>query len=173
MVDTKLQDIIFYDDILSEQSMSYMSEREAWPLLGIRAKQDAPDTALETIYQEILNYTKSHTSHFQVFKRSKVPLRYHYSNNERIAPIVVIPDVGYVILHSEEHLEMPLGIHGYDNTAPEMRAIFVAKGPTIKQQVTLPPFYNIEVYSLISHLLGLVPSENNATLSVSEFIKSL
>jgi hypothetical protein len=48
------------------------------------------------------------------------------------------------------------GNHGYDPMrVPDMKAIFMAVGPDIKQSVTLPSFENVNVYPLIAHILGL------------------
>jgi hypothetical protein len=41
---------------------------------------------------------------------------------------------------------------------PSMRAIFLATGPGIKRGLTIAPFENIHVYSLMTDLLGIVPA---------------
>ncbi|KAI8094959.1 alkaline-phosphatase-like protein [Gilbertella persicaria] len=167
--------LIFYDHILSPLSESYLSEREAWPLLGLRPKPDAPSHALDQIYQEIQDYIQLHPNpHFKVYRRQEMPARFHYNATERIAPIVLIPDVGYSIIRSNEFKPTekkpyysPRGIHGYDNLAPEMRAIFAARGPKLTQYqagTIVKPFFNVEMYRFLTSLLNLTPAPNNATL---------
>ncbi|KAI9301998.1 alkaline-phosphatase-like protein [Cunninghamella echinulata] len=179
MAQTHKSRVIYYDDIISPQSRSYLMDREAWPLLNLRPKENAPPYAVEQIYNEFMNYTKQHNdTHFRVYLREDVPDQYHYSNNQRIAPIVVIPDVGYSFaLHSEFNNTAdgdyrPRGIHGYDNFAYEMRAIFMARGPRVERKwgrgAILKPFQNTEVYHFVADLLNLEPSPNNCTLC-SEF----
>jgi hypothetical protein len=68
-----------------------------------------------------------------------MPERYHFSNNERIAPLWVIPKTGWAVVEKpdfdaveglkEGKVFHPRGIHGYDHEHPLMRAIFVARGP--------------------------------------------
>ena len=33
----------------------------------------------------------------RVYKKQDLPVRYHYSNHKRIAPIIAVPDIGWVI----------------------------------------------------------------------------
>lgn len=167
--------LIFYDKILSKESMSFLREREAWPLLGLRPKDDAPEYAIDQIYNEILDYTQRNKDpHFQFYKRQDIPARFHYNSTERIAPIVIIPDVGYSIIHSTDFdpnsgkMYRPAGIHGFDNLALEMRAIFAARGPKIEKQYAtgsvVEPFFNIEMYRFLTTLLDLTPAPSNTTL---------
>jgi predicted AlkP superfamily pyrophosphatase or phosphodiesterase len=160
---------IYYDHILSPESISYLTEREAWPLLGLRVRADAPELALDQIYSEIIQYTKEvENPHFQVFKRQDIPARFHYNSTERIAPIVLLPDVGYAIVKSTDKGNPPKGIHGYDNMSYEMRAIFAARGPKIDASYSsgtvVSPFYNTEMYRFLTSLLDLEPAPSNATL---------
>ncbi|CEP07126.1 hypothetical protein [Parasitella parasitica] len=168
--------LIYYDKIISAESESYLRKREAWPLLGLRPKDDAPEFAIDQIYSEILQYIKENENpHFQVYKRKDMPARFHYNSTERIAPIVLIPDVNYSIIRSTDYDQnsekpySPRGIHGYDNMALEMRAIFAARGPSIEEAyipgTVLSPFYNVELYRFLTNILDLDPAPNNATLN--------
>ncbi|CAO3596337.1 unnamed protein product [Absidia cylindrospora] len=181
MAATHKSRVIYYDDILSEESLSYLMQREAWPLLNLRPKEDAPPHATQQIYEELLNYTQLYQqdAHFRVYLRQDVPSHYHYSNNDRITPIVVIPDVGYSFaLHEEFDISLgkdyrPRGIHGYDNNAMEMRAIFMARGTQVERKwgrgAMVKPFQNTEVYEFVASLLNLDPSPNNCTLCNGDF----
>ncbi|KAI9317906.1 alkaline-phosphatase-like protein [Dichotomocladium elegans] len=174
MAQTHKSRLIFYDDILSKQSMSYLQEREAWPLLSLRPREDAPPHAVQQIYSELASSARlTPEPHFQVYLRDDVPERFHYRATERIAPIVVIPDVGYSIITrsdfnvSSDKDYRPRGIHGYDNMAVEMRAIFMARGPRIShwydKGTVLAPFVNVEVYSFLTRIMNLDPAPNNGT----------
>ncbi|KAG8992013.1 hypothetical protein FRB90_001117, partial [Tulasnella sp. 427] len=110
---------------------------------------------------------------------------YHYSDNIRIAPIYVVPRVGWALTHRDEHLvEMggsyePKGNHGYDPDDPAMHAIFVADGPfsasTKAKQASkstssdtgkplvMEGFQNVEIYGLVMKLLGLNGAPTNGT----------
>lgn len=176
MAATDKSRLIFYDHILSKESESFLRDREAWPLLGLRPKQDAPDYALDQIYTEIQQYVQQNQPvPFQVFKRDEMPARFHYNTTDRIAPILIIPDVGYSIIRSTDYdinggLDYrPRGIHGYDNLALEMRAIFAARGPQVGKHYSagtvVEPFLNTEMYKFLTTLLDLEAAPNNSTLN--------
>jgi predicted AlkP superfamily pyrophosphatase or phosphodiesterase len=59
---------------------------------------------------------------------------------------------------------MPRGNHGYDDTLPSMRAIFIAHGPAFRRGMTVPPFRNIHVYPLLAAVLGLDPAPTDGSL---------
>ena len=57
------------------------------------------------------------------------------------------------------------GEHGYDNAYMSMKAIFMARGPDFKQGYhTSRPISNLDIYPLISHILGINPAPNNGSL---------
>jgi predicted AlkP superfamily pyrophosphatase or phosphodiesterase len=59
-----------------------------------------------------------------------------------------------VVVHPPKHNEDG-GAHGYDNDAPEMRALFIASGPAIKPIGKIPTFDNVDVAPLLRDLIGL------------------
>lgn len=173
MTETKDSKLIYYDDILSDNVLKHVRNREALPLLDLRPSPGAPEDTVKKIYDELYNYTQTATEpHFQVYLREDVPDRYHYKHSERITPIVAIPEVGYsFVTHAEVDKKGGFkkgGNHGYDNLADDMRAIFMAKGPKIdrvfKSGTILAPFFNIEVYNLLTELLNMDAAPNNGTL---------
>ncbi|KAI8643750.1 alkaline-phosphatase-like protein [Parasitella parasitica] len=173
MAETQESKLIFYDDILTDDVLQHVRNREALPLLDLRPSPDAPKDTVKEIYNQLYNYTQTHSdAHFEVFLRENVPERFHYSHSERITPIVAIPEVGYTFITHEEFEKKggfkKGGNHGYDNLADDMRAIFMAKGPKInrsyKSGTILAPFFNIEVYGLLTELLNIDAAPNNGTL---------
>ncbi|KAI9023098.1 alkaline-phosphatase-like protein [Phycomyces nitens] len=174
MAATHSSQLIYYDDIIPHNLLPYL-EREAWPLLSLRPVEGAPLDIIEIVYEALYLYTQSvDEPHFQVYLRQDVPERFHYNSTERIAPIVTIPDPGYsFVTHKDFDPSLgkeyrPRGMHGYDNMAVEMRAIFMARGPTVESEyepgMVLAPFQNIEVYEFITHIMDLKPAPNNGTL---------
>lgn len=104
--------------------------------------------------------------HWQVYRKSEVPARFHFGQNPRIPAIVLIPDPGYMITtHAQFAVSPPHGgEHGYDNSVPDMGALFVAAGPSFRRGVTVAPFQNVHVYDLVCHILGLTPAPNDGSL---------
>lgn len=64
-------------------------------------------------------------------------------------------------------VHVPLGEHGYDNDDPQMRALFVARGPAFKQHLTVPVLDSINVYALLAKLLGVQPLQNEGSLEAT------
>ena len=57
------------------------------------------------------------------------------------------------------------GSHGYDPALPSMRAVFIAHGPAFRAGTALPPFDNVDVYPLLTHLLGIPAAPNDGSLA--------
>jgi predicted AlkP superfamily pyrophosphatase or phosphodiesterase len=106
--------------------------------------------------------------HLKVYRKSEIPVRYHYRAHSRIQPIVAVADEGWMVttraIASRAGGRMSRGMHGYPPDVPSMRAIFLARGPEFKQGVVVEPFQNIHLYELIAHLLRLTPAPNDGVL---------
>ncbi|HJM47511.1 MAG TPA: alkaline phosphatase family protein, partial [Candidatus Marinimicrobia bacterium] len=64
------------------------------------------------------------------------------------------------------------GAHGYDPIHTSMHGIFIASGPAFKNNFIVNSFQNIHLYDLISHILGINPTENDGSLdSISVILK--
>jgi len=138
MASTSRERLIYIDDIID---MSLIEHTDGWPLYGLRPYENVNLTALyETLLLETLADQAKGKKHWDVYLRDKnMPARWHFSNNNRIAPLWVVPETGYAIVTREEYdvntnkgRYEPAGLHGYDNLHPLMRAIFVAKGPAFR-----------------------------------------
>ncbi|MEJ2789836.1 MULTISPECIES: ectonucleotide pyrophosphatase/phosphodiesterase [unclassified Pseudoxanthomonas] len=106
--------------------------------------------------------------HYQCWRKQDLPVRWHYGRHPRVPAIVCQFDEGWNALPAEQLQRVPKdrlnrGSHGYDNTLPSMRAVFVAAGPSFRRGATLPAFDNVDVYPLLATLLGLAPARNDGT----------
>lgn len=106
--------------------------------------------------------------HMQCWDKTRIPARFVYGSNPRVPQLVCLADVGWRITTTEYQARKlrsggkpSLGEHGYDNTAPAMQALFLAHGPAFRQGETLPPISNVDVYPLMTHLLGVTPMKND------------
>ncbi|KAJ1776608.1 hypothetical protein LPJ54_002958 [Coemansia sp. RSA 1824] len=131
---------VYIDDIIDE---SKIIDVYNWPLGGIQPKDpsDVPE-----IYQNLTR--ASHGQPWQVYLRNDIPERFHYNHSSRVAPIYVIPEVPYYITtRAKDKMQSPgsestIGVHGYDNMHPLMRATFVAAGPAFRSRNNAPMLYN-------------------------------
>ncbi|MCB1023848.1 MAG: alkaline phosphatase family protein [Acidobacteria bacterium] len=109
----------------------------------------------------------------KIYRKSEIPARYRFRDNRRIAPLLVLPDEGWVLttraryekMKTDGKLETVRGSHGYDNQLESMRALFIGHGDAFKKGFVSEPFQNIEVYNLMCEILGLTPAKNDGNLS--------
>ncbi|RAK51054.1 ectonucleotide pyrophosphatase/phosphodiesterase [Phenylobacterium deserti] len=105
-------------------------------------------------------------AHMQCWRKAEIPARYLYGKHSRVPPYFCLPDTGweittraYAATHRTDH-----GNHGYDPFAPEMRALFLAKGPGFRRGARPPVFDNVDVYPVLARLAGVRPEPNDGDL---------
>lgn len=102
--------------------------------------------------------------HMTCWDKTRVPARLAYGSNPRVPQLLCLADVGWRISSSDymaKKKSISQGEHGYDNEAPEMRALFVAHGPAFRQGAQVPSFPNVDVYPLMTHLLDVRAAAND------------
>jgi predicted AlkP superfamily pyrophosphatase or phosphodiesterase len=93
--------------------------------------------------------------HMTCWRKENIPARFHYGTNPRIPPILCLAEDGWTIAKTAPTAPSTGGNHGYDNSAPDMAALFVANGPAFVAGRRLPAFDNVAVAPLLRDLLGL------------------
>lgn len=129
----------------------------------------APVTAIwnqtenkETVYSHL----KEAEDNYTVYLKEDLPEQYGYKNHRRVPDVVLIADPGYTVTSRSRMAngEISVGSHGYNNQVPDMHGIFIAKGPSIKEDLQIGPVQNIHLYELMSHLLNIEPAANDGSL---------
>jgi predicted AlkP superfamily pyrophosphatase or phosphodiesterase len=110
-------------------------------------------------YLEMISL-KVDSSLIKVYKKNDLPKTYHFSEQDdiygRIGDIVLIAEAPYYFTNKKV-----AGAHGYDPLkVKEMRAMFMAVGPNIKEGEYLLPFDNVDVYPFIAKILNLEINQN-------------
>ncbi|KAG6845600.1 hypothetical protein H0H87_006653 [Tephrocybe sp. NHM501043] len=186
MTDTSHPEPVYLDDILGVQGLQDIEHEDGWPAMGLRFRPGSN----ETHYLELLlKAAEENSEKFAVYTHETMPERYHFANNERIAPIYVVPKIGYILTTIEEgDTGMSKGNHGYDNNELSMHAMFIAHGPfstdvkalhqsglkpqtgdhwhsTLSNTYIMERFPNVEIYNLVIKLLGIeeYAAPNNGT----------
>ncbi|KAF2790939.1 Phosphodiest-domain-containing protein [Melanomma pulvis-pyrius CBS 109.77] len=170
MATTDVDRLIQLEDLIDPNELEHI---DGWPLYGLRPKK--PED-LNRLHKQLVEKAKTNPN-IEVYLRDvDMPERYHFSNNERIAPLWIVPKAGWAIVDKSEfdvvegkkknEVYHPRGLHGYDHEHPLMRAIFVARGPAFphKPNSRMEPFQNIELYNIICDSIGVEPVPNNGTL---------
>jgi len=146
MATTDTSRLIQLEDLVDPAELEHI---DGWPSFGLRPKKNSE---LERLHKQIIDRAQNMTG-VEVYRRdTDMPERYHFSRNERIAPLWIIPRAGWAILSKADgnveemkqkgDVYHPRGVHGYDHEHPLMRAIFVARGPAFphKPNSRVEPF---------------------------------
>ena len=130
-----------------------------------------PTTRNQTALYEQLK--RKADQNIEVYRKEDIPAEWHYKNNNRIAPIILVAKAGWRVVLDRDIFERAtsrgfrLGLHGYSNDHPDMFATFIAQGPSFMSNITLPPFESIVIYNIIMHCLGLPATQANATIDIA------
>ena len=102
--------------------------------------------------------------HMQCWDKTRIPARLHYGSNPRVPQVVCLAETGWRITTTDYQAKhqgkISIGEHGYDNADPRMGALFIAHGPSFQAGLRYPVFPNVDVYPLMTHLLG-IPADKN------------
>lgn len=103
--------------------------------------------------------------HMQCWDKHNMPARFAYGQHPRVPQVVCLANAHWRITTTgyaaDRKGRISLGQHGFDNADPLMQAIFIAHGPAFRTGATVPAFPNVDVYPLMTHLLGLPPAAND------------
>ncbi|KAL0960766.1 hypothetical protein HGRIS_005788 [Hohenbuehelia grisea] len=182
MTDTSHPELVYMDEILGADGLREIAHEDGWPSMGLRFRPEAN----ESFYLErLLAAADANPGKFNVYTHETMPQRWHFANHKRIAPIYVVPKIGYALTtKAEGNVGMSKGNHGYDNADRTMHAMFVAHGPfsavvkavhqhksgffkgllrrpnkgwhsTSDDTYVMDGFQNVEIYNLVMKLLGI------------------
>lgn len=127
------------------------------PVWSILPNEGLDDVVYESLKNASLNLS------FEVYKKEDIPEVYHYQNNRRIMPILVVSNDHWDILPYTPYppTQPVTGNHGYNNSLTDMHPFFMAIGPDFKSNYLSTPFRNIDIYPLVCCLIGIQPMPNN------------
>ncbi len=132
-------------------------------LAGFNPKDGSAQAA--TDFAAIERQLEQPQQHMRCWDKTRVPARLVYGSHPRVPRLLCLADVGWRITttdYAASHKgDVSLGEHGYDNAEPLMQALFVAHGPAFRVGAKVPAFPNVDVYPLMTHLLGLPAAAND------------
>src|SRR3954469_4214401 len=116
-------------------------------------------------------YRRLHGKHpkLAIYKRQDVPERLHFRDNARIPAIVGIPADGWAATTGQRltQEELHVGAHGFEPTTPDMGALLVAAGGSLRSGLVVAPFDNVNVYDLLCRILQIRPAKNDGREQVT------
>ncbi|KAH7646138.1 ectonucleotide pyrophosphatase/phosphodiesterase-like protein [Dermatophagoides farinae] len=109
------------------------------------------------------NQKRKTTATFRVYSKQQIPKRFQYRSNRRIFDYLLIANEGWSLYKTIEEkwkAESSYGQHGYDNRLNIMRPLFIAFGPSFKEQYYHHNrFINVDLYPLMLKLLNINPNQ--------------
>lgn len=111
---------------------------------------------IESTYNALVKEAKS--KGYKVYLKGNMPAYLHYGTKDdwhnHIGDILLIPQYPHVFQLGKWKINP--GFHGYDvRTVKAMEATFYAWGPAFKKYLKIAPFENVNVYPIVTHILGL------------------
>ena len=102
---------------------------------------------------------KKEAKDYDVYLRDNMPAHLHSAKGDdwhnRVGDITLLPH--YPKLFNLYNHKLDKGQHGYDPaTVKDVQAIFYAWGPAFKQHTRIDPFPNVDIYPLVTRVLGLI-----------------
>ncbi|XP_076608310.1 ectonucleotide pyrophosphatase/phosphodiesterase family member 7-like [Chaetodon auriga] len=116
---------------------------------------------------KVYNALKGAHPHLHVYKKEEMPENLHFSKNDRILPIILWADPGYLI-NGYFPVQFNKGEHGYDNKEMDMKPFFRAVGPSFHKNLEVGPFETVNIYPLMCHILNIHPEVNDGDLKLVE-----
>lgn len=112
--------------------------------------------------QKTYDGLKKDSKDYDVYLREDMPAHLHSSKTDdwhnRIGDIVLLPH--YPKMFNIYNKKLDRGQHGFDPaTVKDVHAIFFAWGPAFKPHTQIQPFPNVDIYPLITQILGLTYTE--------------
>lgn len=103
--------------------------------------------------------------YMRCYRKGALPARLEYGKNPRVPAFVCLADTGWIIRATPpkdpDVAASHGGNHGWDNMAPEMRAVFIANGPAFMAGKAMADFDNVDVEPMLRQIIGL-PAHDEA-----------
>ena len=106
----------------------------------------------------------------RAWARDNIPERYRFGAHHRVPDVLAEADPGWMISSAPflAQRHPPRGMHGWDPAHGEQHGIFLAHGPAFAPGSQSPAMRSIDIYALLTHLLGLEPAEHEGSLKPFE-----
>ncbi|CAJ1951620.1 unnamed protein product [Sphenostylis stenocarpa] len=166
--DTKL---VFLDDLAPWVHIPRDWVHYFTPLLAIRPPPSVDPAYVVAKMNEGLSSGKvENGGRLKVYLKEDLPERLHYSDSDRITPVIGLADEGFKVEQNRTGKKECGGAHGYDNAFFSMRTIFIGHGPRFARGKKIPSFENVQIYNLITSILDIKGAPNDGSASFPDSV---
>jgi predicted AlkP superfamily pyrophosphatase or phosphodiesterase len=108
------------------------------------------------------NKLKKQEKDFTAYLKTNMPQHLHYGKTDdimdHIGDILLVPKWPFVFNFSKSKSDR--GAHGFDpSLVKDMHAVFYAWGPAFRSNLQIPSFQNVDIYPVVTKILGLTYSD--------------
>lgn len=107
MTDMSHPELVYLDDILGADAYNTIAHVDGWPCMGLRFDSSANVTRIVNV---LTKAAERDPGKFAVYTHETMPEQYHFTNSDRIAPIYVVPQIGYVLTNHKDGDDMSKGV---------------------------------------------------------------
>lgn len=137
-------------------------------LATVQVECDATVSGLRALNGDVAGVLRAFAKlqHGRAYRTADLPARFHVTENPRNPDVWIVPEEGWEI-YSRAKFDLYRdkfnhGDHGYDPALPSMHGIFIAQGPSFKNDGrVLDAVENIHLYNLLCAAAGLTPAPND------------
>ena len=104
--------------------------------------------------------------HMRVYLKKDLPNNFHFKHKTRSAPITLVADEHWRI-YQKRIVDSKKSLMGYDGKYESAHSLFVAQGPSFKEDEVVPAIGNVDVFAVLCRALGISAgshSGNNTTV---------
>lgn len=112
---------------------------------------------------DLYQFLKQREDHFTVYKKNEIPDYLNYSRHPFISSILLIADPGWIFVEKDKQDKYKYSLkatHGWDNYWINMHGIFIAGGPSFKENYVVGTLQNIDIYPLLCKIFNIQPAGN-------------
>jgi predicted AlkP superfamily pyrophosphatase or phosphodiesterase len=158
MAETSPERLIFLDDYVATDEVSVL-ESGASLLVNPVGR-----LTVDGLYAKLAG---KHPA-LSVYRKAQVPPDLRFGTHPRVPAIVGVVTSGWIVTtHASAGRRAAAvgGAHGYHPGTPDMRALFVAAGPSLRRGLVVPDLANVHLYEFMCRILQLTPAKNDGDLA--------
>jgi len=142
---------IFLNDLIDAEELKTKYEIiNNGPIMTIR-----PDDG--SVGKRLLKMWKSNKElkiHMDVYSKEEIPDNFHFKLKSRNEPITLVAQE-YWRIYKDRVVDSKKSMMGFDSKYKSSHALFIAQGPSFKEDEVVPAIGNVDVYGALCQSLGI------------------
>lgn len=115
-------------------------------------------------YRDSVEIALSKIDNLKFWWKEDLPAHLNYGKNPRVPDLTILADSAWSLgWNPPRNSEYSGGAHGYDPSNKDMHSIFYAFGPAFKTNYVHTPLQVVDLYLIISRILGLKPEKTDGS----------